>query len=74
MRKAQAAKLCSEMGRRPRHRDRHAAPYDLVILDAPASGHGLAMLRGLLRDHGGSLRVGAGEGGGTRVTASLPVA
>ena len=26
-------------------RDRSAAPYDLVILDAPASGHGLAMLR-----------------------------
>ena len=26
-------------------RDRRASPYDLVILDAPASGHGLAMLR-----------------------------
>src|SRR5919112_1790861 len=26
-------------------RNRKAAPYDLVILDAPASGHGLAMLR-----------------------------
>src|SRR3954447_795739 len=26
-------------------RDRRAAPYDLVILDAPASGSGLAMLR-----------------------------
>jgi len=26
-------------------RNRKAAPYDLVILDSPASGHGLAMLR-----------------------------
>src|ERR671916_593239 len=26
-------------------RDRRTSPYDLVILDAPASGHGLAMLR-----------------------------
>jgi anion-transporting ArsA/GET3 family ATPase len=26
-------------------RNRRSAPYDLVILDAPASGHGLAMLR-----------------------------
>jgi anion-transporting ArsA/GET3 family ATPase len=26
-------------------RDRSASPYDLVVLDAPASGHGLAMLR-----------------------------
>jgi anion-transporting ArsA/GET3 family ATPase len=26
-------------------RDRRASPYDLVIVDAPASGHGLALLR-----------------------------
>jgi anion-transporting ArsA/GET3 family ATPase len=26
-------------------RDRRATPYDLVIVDAPASGHGLALLR-----------------------------
>ncbi len=26
-------------------RDRRTAPYDLVIVDAPASGHGLALLR-----------------------------
>jgi anion-transporting ArsA/GET3 family ATPase len=27
------------------HRRTHADPYDLVIMDGPASGHGLAMLR-----------------------------
>jgi hypothetical protein len=29
----------------PHRRTRGAAPYDLVILDAPASGHGLGLLR-----------------------------
>ena len=38
-------------------RDRRASPYDLVILDAPASGHGLAMLRAP-RTFGDIARVG----------------
>lgn len=38
-------------------RDRRAAPYELVILDAPASGHGLAMLRSP-RTFGDIARVG----------------
>jgi anion-transporting ArsA/GET3 family ATPase len=38
-------------------RNRSAAPYDLVILDAPASGHGLAMLRAP-RTFGDIARVG----------------
>ena len=38
-------------------RDRRAAPYDLVILDAPASGNGLALLRAP-RTFGAIARVG----------------
>jgi anion-transporting ArsA/GET3 family ATPase len=38
-------------------RNRKSAPYDLVILDAPASGHGLAML-GAPRTFGDVARVG----------------
>jgi anion-transporting ArsA/GET3 family ATPase len=38
-------------------RNRSATPYDLVILDAPASGHGLAMLRAP-RTFGDIARVG----------------
>src|SRR5918998_1475659 len=38
-------------------RNQSAAPYDLVILDAPASGHGLAMLRAP-RTFGDIARVG----------------
>ena len=38
-------------------RNRSAAPYDLVILDAPASGHGLAMLQAP-RTFGDIARVG----------------
>jgi anion-transporting ArsA/GET3 family ATPase len=38
-------------------RDRRTAPYDLVIVDAPASGHGLALLRSP-RTFGDIARVG----------------
>jgi anion-transporting ArsA/GET3 family ATPase len=38
-------------------RDRRGAPYDLVIVDAPASGHGLALLRAP-RTFGDIARVG----------------
>jgi anion-transporting ArsA/GET3 family ATPase len=38
-------------------RDRRATPYDLVIVDAPASGHGLALLRAP-RTFGDIARVG----------------
>ena len=40
-----------------RRRAAHAVPYDLVILDAPASGHGLAML-GAPRTFSDAARVG----------------
>ena len=39
------------------HRRSHAVPYDLVILDAPASGHGLALLQAP-RTFGDIARVG----------------
>src|SRR6185312_15085373 len=37
-------------------------------------GHGLAALRRALDEHGGCLRVGKAPSGGTKVTASVPLA
>jgi signal transduction histidine kinase len=36
-------------------------------------GHGLAALRRALDEHGGCLRIGQAPGGGTKVTASVPI-
>lgn len=38
-----------------------------------AAGHGLASIRRTLDEHGGCLRVGQSAGGGTKVTASIPI-
>lgn len=38
-----------------------------------AAGHGLAAIRRTLDEHGGCLRVGRSAGGGTKVTASIPI-
>ncbi|MBS1893896.1 MAG: GAF domain-containing protein [Actinobacteria bacterium] len=41
--------------------------------NAVAAGHGLAAIRRTLDEHGGCLRVGQSAGGGTKVTASIPI-
>jgi len=41
--------------------------------DRGGAGHGLAAIRRTLDEHGGCLRVGQSAGGGTKVTASVPV-
>lgn len=41
--------------------------------NAAAAGHGLAAIRRTLDEHGGCLRVGRSSGGGTKVTASIPI-
>jgi signal transduction histidine kinase len=41
--------------------------------DRDGAGHGLAAIRRTLDEHGGCLRVGQSAGGGTKVTASVPV-
>lgn len=41
--------------------------------DRGRAGHGLAAIRRTLDEHGGCLRVGRSAGGGTKVTASVPV-
>jgi signal transduction histidine kinase len=38
-----------------------------------SAGHGLAAIRRTLDEHGGCLRVGRSAGGGTKVTASIPI-
>jgi signal transduction histidine kinase len=45
---------------------------DGIGVGAPASGHGLASLRRMVRRQGGTLRVSSGRSGGTRVVAALP--
>jgi signal transduction histidine kinase len=42
--------------------------------DRAEAGHGLAAIRRTLDEHGGCLRVGQSPGGGTKVTASIPIA
>ncbi len=64
-----------------------AAPSGMVVLrveddgpgfggaptdHSPGNGLGLAIATDLLERHGGALAIGAGEGGGARVTLSLP--
>jgi signal transduction histidine kinase len=41
--------------------------------DRGGAGHGLASIRRTLDEHGGCLRVGQSTGGGTKVTASIPI-
>jgi signal transduction histidine kinase len=41
--------------------------------DRAEAGHGLASIRRTLDEHGGCLRVGQSAGGGTKVTASIPI-
>jgi len=41
--------------------------------DRAEAGHGLAAIRRTLDEHGGCLRVGQSAGGGTKVTASIPI-
>jgi signal transduction histidine kinase len=41
--------------------------------DRGGAGHGLAAIRRTLDEHGGCLRVGQSAGGGTKVTASVPI-
>jgi signal transduction histidine kinase len=40
--------------------------------DAPGSGLGLSLVRHVVRAHGGSVRVEAGEGGGAALVVELP--
>ncbi len=61
-------------GIRPEHLPRLFEPFFTTKDVGEGMGLGLAMTRGILEEHGGTVQVEPGEPGGLRVTCTLPLA